>query len=152
MGWSNWILIPKLKLLIETTRQVKGIEEYRREALEKIIGEDEDEISELDEVKFTDVTLRDLATLYFAYDKMSNIAGIEYDSLFLFWLEHRNIDYKIESEFQMDIREYKKNGYMIMRLHGEEEAQEEEQDKEENEDKKYENQHGYDKELEKDIT
>jgi hypothetical protein len=40
MGWSNYIVIPKWKLLIEVSRNVNGIEDYEKIAIDKAIDED----------------------------------------------------------------------------------------------------------------
>lgn len=115
MGWSNFIIIPDMKLVIETNRDVEEFEDYRKRALEDAISEEPDELAEMDDVKITDMTLRDLKALYTAYERMQAIAGFEYDKLLLFWLDDRNIHYEIKSEHQVDTEEYENNGYHIIR-------------------------------------
>lgn len=115
MGWANWIIIPKMKLVVETSRHVNEIEDYRKKALEEAIDKYQDDLADVDDVRVTDVTLKDLATLYTAHDIVRDIAEMEYDQLLLFWLDHKNIDYEIESDFKFDIKEYENNGYTIIR-------------------------------------
>lgn len=116
MGWSNYIIVPNMKMAIETSRHVEELEEYKKVALEEAISEAPDELAEMDNVKVTEMTLKDLKILYTAHERMLNIAGFDHDKLLLFWLEHRCIDYEIKSQYQIDIEEYKNNGYNIIRL------------------------------------
>ena len=116
MGWSNYIIIPDMKLAIQTTRYVEELEDYIKKALEDAIDEEPDELAEMDNVKITDVTLRDLKALYTAHERMRSIAEFEYDKLLLFWLENRDIRYEIKSEYQVDIDEYKNDGYNIIEI------------------------------------
>lgn len=128
MGWSNYLILPKLKLAIEISRHTEELEEYRRYALEEAIGEESIDLDEMDQVKLTEITLKDLTVLYTAYDRMQRIAGMEYDKLLLFWLEHRDIDYEVKSEHQVNIDEYKKKGYKIIRIFQDNEDKEEIED------------------------
>lgn len=116
MGWSNYIIIEDMKLVIETNRNVEELEEYKKTALDDVIRESPDELPDMDDVKVIGMTLKDLKILYTAYDRMLSIAGFEYDKLLLFWLENREIYYEIKSEHQIDIDEYKNNGYNVIRM------------------------------------
>ncbi len=117
MGWTNFIIIEKWKMLIESNRSAGELEDYIKEALEKIIGGDDTDLDiSTSDLKISDLTIKDLCMLASAYDNTSALYGLEIDKLFLYWLESRDIEYEIKSEYNINIEEYENNGYNIIRL------------------------------------
>ncbi len=123
MGWTNFIIIPKLKLIIETSRQIDEIPDYQKNALNFLT--DEERIYEIEEYdienKYTkDLTVKDLTQIFSVYEQANNISGMESDKFFLYWLETKGIDYEIESEFVIKennkLESYKNDGYTILRM------------------------------------
>jgi hypothetical protein len=124
MGWSNYIIIPKLKLLVEVSRDVCDIADYEKTAIEKAIDEnnigynghfDGDNTVDMGDVPINNITIKDLTELYKIYDIMQSIAGMDCDKLLLFWLKRRGIEFSIESEHNIDVSKYDKEGYLIIR-------------------------------------
>jgi len=124
MGWSNYIIIPKLKLLIEVAREINDIEDYEEVAIEKAIDEnnidysdhfDGEDTVDMGNIPIDKITIKDLTELYKRYDIVQSLAGMDYNKLLLFWLKSRGIDFKIESEHNIDINEYNKEGYLRIR-------------------------------------
>ncbi len=113
MGWSNYIIIPEFKLAIEVSRYVQDIEEYEKDALNKITGEEEAE--DVENVKVRDITVKDLTTLYNAHKIVSSLTGFEIDKLLLFWLQNRGIEYEIKSEFDVITEQLRDDGYTVIR-------------------------------------
>lgn len=122
MGWSNYIIIPKWKMLIDVPREIDGIEEHEHETIEMIIDinnfecehiEGEDTI-DIENVPINKITIKDLAELYKRYDIVQSLTGMDYNKFLLFWLKRRGIEFKIESQHNIDIKEYKKEGYIII--------------------------------------
>jgi hypothetical protein len=117
MGWSNFIIIEKLKMIIEINRNVIELEDYIKDAVGKMINNDIEIDIEISELKVSDITVKDLCTLASSYDNATNLYQLDIDKLFLYWLESRNIGYEIKSEYNIDITQYEENGYNIIRIH-----------------------------------
>lgn len=115
MGWSNYIIIEDWKMIIETNREVGELEAYIKESLNKMIGNDTDIDVSISDLKVSDITINHLCTLTSAYKNASSLACMEADKLFLYWLESKEIEYEIKSEFNLDLNQYKENGYKIIR-------------------------------------
>ena len=115
MGWSNYIIIEKWKMIIETNREVGELEDYIKESLDKIIRDDKDIDINILDLKVSDITIKDLCALAFAYENTSALSYMEIDKLFLYWLESKSIEYDVKSEFNIDLNLYKENGYKIIR-------------------------------------
>jgi len=116
MGWTNYIVIPKLKLVVETSRYVDEADEYFVNAfkqLEEYI--DVEDYIDISEIKVKDLNLKVLSELIKAYDIYIKLSGWEYpEKILLLFLELRNIDYEIIPEW--DFKEKKYKGYTILRL------------------------------------
>ena len=120
MGWSNYIVIPRWKLLIEVSRDVNDLADYEKAAIDEIIGSDSldfdthfdgEDVVEMGNVPISEITIRDLAELYKRHDIVQSLAGMDYNKLFLYWLKSRGIDFGVKSEYTIDIKEYVKDGY-----------------------------------------
>lgn len=112
MGWSNYIIIPELKIAIEVSRYVEDIEEYEKDALYEIT--EDKEVEDVENVKVRDITVKDLTTLYNAHEIVSSLTGFEIDKLFLFWLQNRGIEYNIKSESEDTPSKLKDEGYTVI--------------------------------------
>lgn len=121
MGWSNYIIIDSLKLVIETNREVDDIEHYEKDALTKMINTEDDDCfvddisTDMRDKKISDITIGDLTSLYNAHKNASIIIGMHCDKFLLYWLKTRRIDYKIKSEHGINIQQYNDNGYTILK-------------------------------------
>lgn len=123
MGWSNYIIIQKLKWLIEISRNVEDLAEYEETAIKIAIDEDnldnssidEDRIVDMGDVEINKITIRDLAELYKRYDIIQSLSGMDDDKLLLFWLKNREIEFDIKSEFNIKLDDFEKEGYLILR-------------------------------------
>lgn len=114
MGWSNYIIIDQWKMLIETNRSVQDLEDYIKERLDKIIDGDIDVDISTSDLKVSEITIKDLCVMAMALENTTALNGLEIDKLFLYWLERKNIEYKINSEYAIQIDEYKNKGYNII--------------------------------------
>ncbi len=123
MGWTNFIIVQKLKVIIEISRQIDKIPDYQKNALNFLT--DEERIYEIEEYdienKYTkDLTVKDLTQIFSVYEQANNISGMESDKFFLYWLETKGIDYEIESGFVIKennkLESYKNDGYTILRM------------------------------------
>lgn len=124
MGWTNFVIVDRLKLAIEISRHIHDLEDYEEESLNYVT--EEKDIIDVSDIKFTSLSLKDLASLVTISDKVGSINGFEIDKLMLYWLKSRGIEYEIESEHDVDINELKERGYTIKRLF---ESTEKEEDK-----------------------
>jgi hypothetical protein len=121
MGWSNYIVIPKWRLLIEVSRDVNGIEDYEKTAIEKAIDDDNidcethadgEDVVDMGDVPIHKITIKDLTELYKSYDMVQSLSGMDYNKLLLYWLTSRGIEFSIKSEYSIDVKEYINEGYV----------------------------------------
>lgn len=120
MGWPNYIVVPKWKLLIEVSRDVNDIADYERAAIEKAIDEDNidydthidgEDVVDMGDIPISKITIKDLTELYKSYDIVRSLSGMDCNKLLLYWLKSRGIDFSIQSEHIVDTKEYIKEGY-----------------------------------------
>ncbi len=120
MGWSNYIVIPKWKLLVEVSRNVNGIEEYEKIAIDKAIDEgnidyitniDGKDIEDMGDVPVHKVTIKELTELYKSYDIVQSLSGMDSDKFLLYWLKNRGVCFSVQSENTFDVKDYIKEGY-----------------------------------------
>lgn len=116
MGWTNFVIIEKWKMIIETNRNVDELEDYIKDAIDNIISNDTEIDVSTSDLKVSDMTVRDLCTMASAYENTSALCRLHIDKLFLYWLESKDIEYNIESEYTIDLEEYKDKGYNIIRI------------------------------------
>src|SRR3972149_616940 len=114
MGWSNFIIIPSLNVAIEVSRDLHDLANYEEKAFEYLTSEESDEGIDIENRTIRDLTVRDLATLFTAYDKTNALKGLDYNKLLLVWLKSRGIDYEIKSEYEIDREKLEKDGYKII--------------------------------------
>lgn len=117
MGWSNYIIIPKLKIIVETNREIDDIESYQKESIDEIVDEeniDDGVYLDLENVKINDITIKDLALLYKDHEIMQCVRGIHIDRLLLYWLQNKGIDFEVKSEHNIDKEKYKSEGYIFI--------------------------------------
>jgi hypothetical protein len=120
MGWSNYIIIPKLKLIVEVSRNIYEIPEHQKKSLDYLTDEErlfEQEEYGVENKNIKSISLKDITLLFNIYGYANNISGMNPDKFFLYWLESKNIKYEILSEFEISdkLEEYKKT-YTILRL------------------------------------
>ncbi len=120
MGWSNYIVIPKWKLLIEISRNVGDIADYEKVAIEKAIDDenvdyethtDEEGVVDMGNVPIHKITIKDLSELYKSYDILQSLSGMDCDKLLLYWLTNRGIDFSIKSEYEINVEKCVEEGY-----------------------------------------
>lgn len=114
MGWSNYIIIKDWKMIIETNREVDELEDYIKESLDKMIDDNTYVDISTSDLKVSDITVKDLCTMASAYESASSLTCMNSDKLFLYWLESRDIEYEIKSEYNLDLKKYKEDGYKIV--------------------------------------
>jgi len=131
MSWSNYIIIPKLKLIIEVSRDIDEGEyyEYEDEAknffdLIEYIREEFDYDSL--ETPLKSITLKDLShILQVARKSVDALLHIyDYDYLLIYWLISRNIKFEIMNEFEFNEKKNKFKDYKIIKRFDEEEEDE----------------------------
>ncbi len=121
MGWSNYIIIPKLKLIVEISRNINESYDYQKKALDYLTDEerlyDTTEEREIGNISTKDISIKDLTVLYSIYEQATLLSEMEPDRFFLYWLESKGLQYEIKSEFDIDdkMKEYKKT-YTILRI------------------------------------
>lgn len=114
MGWSNYIIVEDWKMIIEISREIDNLEDYITESIDKMVNSDAEDVN-ISDLKVSDITVKDLCVLASAYDNASSLAYMETDKLFLYWLETKDIGYEIKSEYGLDLKKYKEDGYKIIR-------------------------------------
>ena len=114
MGWSNFIIIPSLKIAVEVSRDLRDLEDYEEKAFYYLTSEEFDEGIDIESRKIKDLTVRDLTTLFTTYDSTNSLKGLDYNKLLLVWLKSRGIDYEVKSEYDIDKEKLEEEGYKII--------------------------------------
>ena len=112
MGWSNYIIIPKFKVVIEISRYVDDLPEYIHEAIHKL--EDFEPIEE--DIQLRGLTIRVFNKLYNGYEIAETLSCKDDFNIIclLYFLKSYNIEYEIVSEFNIKLEKLKKQGYKII--------------------------------------
>ena len=111
----SYLVIENMKLVVEI-EDIEDIEEVQKTAMDEMVNEnniDEFDI-DIDETGVSQLSFKEATILYKAHDMIKTILGIDIDKLLLYWLKNRNIEYSIESESDMDISKYQRDGYVIL--------------------------------------
>jgi len=103
MGWSNYVIIPKLKLAIEISRYADRENLYEEE-LEELLKEVDNFNFEILDKKPQELTLNDLSSLVSLARKSIILEEICIDYFLLWWLELRGVKHEVISEFEFDKR------------------------------------------------
>ncbi len=108
------MIIPSLNIAIEVSRDLNDLEDYEEKAFEYLTSEEFDAGIDIENRTIRDLTIRDLTTLFTAYDSTNSLKGLDYNKLLLVWLKSRGIDYEIKSEYDIDKEKLEKDGYKII--------------------------------------
>lgn len=126
MSWTNFIIIPRLKLIVEAPRALDSdlrdgkLSEYTKEILNGIekIGDD-DRLSEVEEKQCSAVTIADMKVLQDCLQGMLMLRETTHEAFLLHWLEKMDIEYEVVSEYAMEGRTFPKD-YVRVSLFGDE--------------------------------
>lgn len=115
MQWSNYVIIEDLKLAVEV-HKTDDIDEYQEQILEEIFNKGCSFREDICEDNIDDLSINDICELADAHDKISTIAGMDMDQLFVTWLKYRDISFEILESDEIDINQYKEDGYNIIEI------------------------------------
>jgi hypothetical protein len=116
MGWSNYIVIPSLKIAVETSRHVQDLLDWQEKTLDNIL-DNEDEGFDPSEVKLEDLNLEHLSILVDAYSQLGKLKTLQHkDELLIYWLKKSEMDYELVSEHSFEAKDYEKKGFKIIPL------------------------------------
>lgn len=113
MGWSNYVIIPKLKVAIEISRYADRENLYMEE-LEDLLNEVDNFNFEILDKKPQELTLGDLTSLVSLAKKSIVLEEICIDYFLLWWLELRGIKHEVISEFVFDKKKEEFKDYMVI--------------------------------------
>ena len=91
MGWSSWIKIPSIKLIIEIPRYTDVPDLEQEAALDHILYSDPID----SEVSLKDVTIKDFRKIVLDSEMKDRLYGLTISSLFFYILENREEEYTI---------------------------------------------------------
>jgi len=112
MGWSNFIVIPDWKLLIEVSRDLQTYnKDFTEESFDGLFESVDNFNFECLETKLTEVDLKTVSGMVAIVDNCSFLQEFNYNEFLLVWLNNRKIDYKILSSFDIDNDEEKYKDY-----------------------------------------
>ena len=114
MGSYNYIIVPKIKLIIEVNSSIDE-DNLDFDVFEKFLKEVENFDDDILEKKYKDLTLKDLAGLINVSDNTYIFDEI-YNKLFLYWIKIRELEFEIISEYSFDKEKYLKKGYHYLGL------------------------------------
>ncbi len=81
MGWTNFVIVPSLNIAIEISRYLQDLEDYEERAFKYLASEEFEERIDIENRTIRDLTVRDLATLFTAYDNTNALKGLDHDKL-----------------------------------------------------------------------
>jgi len=110
MGWSNYLIIPKWKIIIEIPRHVDELYEAKENALDWLIDH---YYSDIESKKINELTIDDLSELYNVFDSARYLAESDSSEFLLYFLKKNNIEFEIKSEFDINLNQFK--DYKIFR-------------------------------------
>ena len=117
MGWVNYIVIPKFKMIIETSRYVdEDSLDFIENAYTKLLNVLEDFNSELLHENLQSIDLSDFADMI-TITRQADIIFSDFhiDYLLLLWLKKKGIEFEIISEFEYEKQKSKYKNYIIYR-------------------------------------
>jgi len=115
MGWLNYIVVPKWKVMFEISRHVDELPEHIKKAAEKLYDEEFEELYEIQETKFSDLTAGDFAKVMEAVDIVTSLSSITDPAIFLLIFLHlRGMKYEIISEFEFEERKEEFKNFKIL--------------------------------------
>lgn len=114
MGWTNYIIIPKLKIAVQVSRWVDGDNETLYNAIDKLIDHvfNHDLLFE----SYKDLTLGYLSELIQVYDLARNFEDISINEFFVYWLKKRNIDFEIKTSNEISAEQLRRKGYKVIEM------------------------------------
>lgn len=123
MGWTNFIVISKLRLVVEVSRNVDDLLGYERRALDLLLEEDSEfdgfcEEPIIEDKRVNELTIADVSILFEAKKISRALKGIDCAKLLLYWLSWRDIEYEIINEYSFQEIEWQEKikDFMILRL------------------------------------
>ena len=114
MGWTNYIIIPKLKIAVQVSRWVDDDNEDLYNAIDKLIDHvfNHDLLFE----SYKDLTLGYLSELIQVYDLARNFEDISINEFFVYWLKKRNIDFEIKTSNEISAEQLRRKGYKVIEM------------------------------------
>jgi len=119
MGWCNYVLIPKWKIMIEVSRHInEDALEYSYEQFNKLSDDieefGEDVIWKIPEKRLKELKVIDITRLYEIADKSVASYPENRDYLLLYWLKSMGIEFEIRDEFQVNEDKDKYKNWKIL--------------------------------------
>lgn len=116
MGWSNYIIIQRMKVIVEVSREFSNedLSESEKNALSFLTNNESFEFIDMENIKIKDLNLKDIKNFTKCVDLVNDLSGIDVDKLLLFWLKSRDIPFIILSELSKEWEAFDKFEYKII--------------------------------------
>ena len=120
MGWTNFIVVPKLGLIVETTRDL-SVDQTDMKLTDWVKGvldgsdAGTEEGEEIEDKPCLAITVADMKVLQEALSAMSAILEFTCEDFLLYWLERRGLEYEVMNEYEFKEKAYPKS-YIKLRL------------------------------------
>lgn len=119
MGWSNYLVVPQLKLVVELPREENELKGYVKEAFDNVLKiKDENEcLEDLTSTTINNLDLNTLSILVNSHKLVDDLSCVELTDFLLYWLDSKGIEFAIHNEYEkeLDIEELKNKGYIVLR-------------------------------------
>lgn len=116
MGWTNFIIVPKLKFAIEVNRSINTDDcDSDFETFEEFVEETEKFDDEIEYKNYKELNLKDLASLIKVSENI-HIFNEIYNELFIWWLKLRGFEFEIMHEDDFNKGNYKEKGFTIIKM------------------------------------
>lgn len=118
-----YIILRDKKLIIEIDED-EDLEDYEKDALDKILSEDFSSNSDIGETKTADLNIEQTHHIYSLCKIIEDLTELDIDKLLIYWLRSKDIDFYVEND--INSQEWQRDGYRIIDLKDKDEIKEQE--------------------------
>lgn len=119
MGWSNYLVADKIKLVVELPRETNELAGHIKESFDNLfkLKEENECLDDLTLIKLNNLDLNTLSVLVNSQKLVDNLVCAELSDFLLYWLESKDIEFSIHNEYEKDFKleDFEKKGYTILR-------------------------------------
>ncbi len=122
MGWVNYVVVPSHKLAFEVNKHVEKLDERDEKTLDNLVEQEEATRLDIGDIKLKSLdkklnlslNLRQLKVMLNAYDQVEKLGLMSKDTLLMYWLKKKGVNYEFMSEHVFFEKGYDKQGFHII--------------------------------------
>lgn len=114
VGWTNFIIVPSLKLAVECSRQIDEESAKNLSVTIKELFDEENSVCDILEEPHAKISAKNWSAILEKAATADKLSGHYHDYLLAVWLLLRKTDFQIISEF--DFEKFNKTGFKVLRF------------------------------------